>query len=927
MSDTPTHDPFGAKKIFNFEGKNVTVYQLQKLEEAGLIDLAKLPYSIRVLLEALLRNIDGKVVTDEDVKNLASWSPEGVSSLDIPFIPSRVILQDFTGVPAVVDLAAIRSAMKRLGGDPNKINPVIPADLVIDHSVQVDYYGTSYARNCNEKYEFHRNTERYEVLHWAQKAFDNLRVVPPATGIIHQINLENLASVVHFKEKNGELVAYPDTIVGTDSHTTMINGLGVLGWGVGGIEAEAVMLGQPYYMPIPEVVGFKLTGEMKDGVTATDLVLTVVQMLREHGVVGKFVEFYGPGYKTLELADRAILANMGPEYGATMGFCPVDEVTLDYMIMTGRSQEHVDMVREYCKMQGLFMEADSPVPEFTSTLELDMSTVGPSLAGPKRPQDRIAIQDMSQAFHQTMKDIFSAKNDKGLTEANGEYSQWLEDGGYSISEITHPHHSGISKIKCADDAVSVTHGSVVIASITSCTNTSSPSLMIGAGLLARNAVERGLKVKPFVKTSLAPGSRVITDYLDEAKLTPYLDALGFHLVGYGCLTCIGNSGPLRESVSQEIENKDLTVAAVLSGNRNFEGRINSQIKANYLASPMLVVAYALAGNVDIDLSTEPVACDPNGQPVYLKDIWPGKEEIDQFTKDFVRPDMFKKQYSNVFEGTELWRDLKAPSGLLYDWDCESTYIQEPPFFKDFPLEVEEMADVKDARVLVFVDDSITTDHISPAGSIPAEYPAGEYLISKGVDEKSFNSYGSRRGNHEVMMRGTFGNVRLKNKLVPGKEGSRTMNHLTGEETYIYDAAMNYVNKNIPLVVVAGKEYGTGSSRDWAAKGTQLLGVKAVIAESYERIHRSNLVGMGVLPLQFKEGENAQTFGITGKESFDIIGIEDMKPFGELLVVVKDENGEEKKFNAIVRLNSSIEVEYYRNGGILHKFLRDSIKGE
>ncbi|WP_406661935.1 aconitate hydratase AcnA [Methanolobus sp. ZRKC3] len=927
MSDTSTHDPFGAKGTFDFAGKNVTFYQLQKLEELGLVDLAKLPYSIRVLLEALLRNVDGKVVTEEDVKNLAGWSPKGVPSLDIPFIPSRVILQDFTGVPAVVDLAAIRSAMERLGGDPNKINPVIPADLVIDHSVQVDYYGTSYARNCNEKYEFHRNNERYEVLHWAQKAFDNMRVLPPASGIIHQLNLEYLASVVHLKEKGDELVAYPDTIVGTDSHTTMINGLGVLGWGVGGIEAEAVMLGQPYYMPIPEVVGFELTGEMKDGITATDLVLTVVEMLREHGVVGKFVEFYGPGYKTLELADRAVLANMGPEYGATMGFCPVDEVTLDYMVMTGRSQEHVDMVREYCQKQGIFMAEDAPVPEFTSTLGLDMSTVQPNLAGPKRPQDRIPIQDMSKSFHQTMKDVFSAKNGKELNGDNEDYSRWLAEGGYSISEMTHPHHTGLTKNKCSDDAVSVTHGSVVIASITSCTNTSSPSLMIGAGLLARNAVERGLKVKPFVKTSLAPGSRVITDYLDEAGLTPYLDALGFHLVGYGCLTCIGNSGPLRESISQKIDDRDLTVAAVLSGNRNFEGRINSQIKANYLASPMLVVAYALAGNVDIDLTNEPVACDPNGQPVYLKDIWPGKEEIDQFTQDFVRPEMFKEQYANVFEGTELWRNLNAPSGLLYGWDSDSTYIQEPPFFKDFPLEVAEMSDVKDARVLVFVDDSITTDHISPAGSIPSEYPAGSYLLSKGVDEKGFNSYGSRRGNHEVMMRGTFGNVRLKNKLVPGKEGSWTIYHPSGEEAYIYDAAMKYMAENIPLIVVAGKEYGTGSSRDWAAKGTQLLGVKAAIAESFERIHRSNLVGMGVLPLQFKEGENAQTFGLTGKETFDIIGIEDMEPFGELLVVAKDENGEEKKFNVVVRLNSSIEVEYYRNGGILHKFLRDSIKGE
>jgi aconitate hydratase len=920
-------DPFGSRQTINIDGKEVTFYSLKKLEEAGIANISKLPYSIRVLLEDILRNVDGKVITEDDVKNLASWSPKGVLAVDIPFIPSRVIMQDFTGVPAVVDIAAIRSAMERLGGDPSAINPVIPADLVIDHSIQVDYYGTSYARNCNEKYEFHRNTERYELLHWAQNAFDNLKVVPPASGIIHQVNLEYLASVVHLNEKCGELVAYPDTLVGTDSHTTMINGLGVLGWGVGGIEAEAVMLGQPYYMPIPEVVGFKLTGELREGVSATDLVLTVVQMLREHGVVGKFVEFYGPGYKAIELTERAVLANMAPEYGATMGFCPVDEVTLAYMTMTGRSEEQVDLVRQYCKEQGLFLENDAPEPEFTSTLELDISTVEPSLAGPKRPQDRIPIPEMSRAFHQTMKEVFAAKSGREACETDPDYGRWLNEGGYSVSEITHPHHTGITKIKCADDVVSVTHGSVVIASITSCTNTSSPALMIGAGLLAKKAVEKGLKVKPFVKTSLAPGSRVVTDYLEEAGLMPYLDALGFHLVGYGCLTCIGNSGPLREAVSNEIEDKDLTVAAVLSGNRNFEGRINSQIKANYLASPMLVVAYALAGTVDIDLAKEPIACDPNGQPVYLKDIWPGKEELNECMQGAVTPEMFKEQYSNVYEGTELWRNLDAPEGLLYDWDADSTYIQEPPFFKDFPLEVEQLADIKGAKALAYVGDSITTDHISPAGSIPTSYPAGQYLIAKGVDEKNFNSYGSRRGNHEVMMRGTFGNVRLKNKLVGSKEGSWTMYIPEEKEMPIYDAAMKYMEQKIPLIVVAGKEYGTGSSRDWAAKGTQLLGIKAVIAESFERIHRSNLVGMGVLPLQFKSGESADKLGLTGTETYDIIGIEELKPFGELTVVAKSDDGEEKSFMVDVRLNSDIEIEYYMNGGILHKFLRDRVKGE
>ena len=919
-------DSFGSKQTITIADKEVTFYSLKKLEEAGIANISKLPYSIRVLLEDILRNVDGKVITEDDVKNLASWSPDGVLAVDIPFIPSRVLMQDFTGVPAVVDIAAIRSAMERLGGDPSAINPVIPANLVIDHSIQVDYYGTSYARNCNEKYEFHRNKERYELLHWAQNAFDNLKVVPPASGIIHQVNLEYLASVVHLNEKCGELIAYPDTLVGTDSHTTMINGLGVLGWGVGGIEAEAVMLGQPYYMPIPEVVGFKLTGELREGVSATDLVLTVVQMLREHGVVGKFVEFYGPGYKAIELTERAVLANMAPEYGATMGFCPVDEVTLAYMTMTGRTEEQVELVRHYCKEQGLFLENDAPEPEFTSTLELDISTVEASLAGPKRPQDRIPIPEMSRAFHQTMKEVFAAKSGKEACETDPDYGRWLNEGGYSVSEITHPHHTGITKIKCADDVVSVTHGSVVIASITSCTNTSSPALMIGAGLLAKKAVEKGLKVKPFVKTSLAPGSRVVTDYLEEAGLMPYLDALGFHLVGYGCLTCIGNSGPLREAVSNEIEDKDLTVAAVLSGNRNFEGRINSQIKANYLASPMLVVAYALAGTVDIDLINEPIACDPNGQPVYLKDIWPGKEELNECMQGAVTPEMFKEQYSNVYEGTELWRELDAPKGLLYDWDADSTYIQEPPFFKDFPLEVESLADIKSAKALAYVGDSITTDHISPAGSIPTSYPAGQYLIAKGVDEKNFNSYGSRRGNHEVMMRGTFGNVRLKNKLV-GKEGSWTMYLPENKEMPIYDAAMKYIEQKIPLIVVAGKEYGTGSSRDWAAKGTQLLGIKAVIAESFERIHRSNLVGMGVLPLQFKEGESAEALGLTGTETYDITGIEELKPFGELTVVAKSDDGEEKSFMVDVRLNSEIEIEYYMNGGILHKFLRDRVKGE
>jgi aconitate hydratase len=918
---------FKARDTLDTRGKKSTIYRLDKLEENGLCKISSLPYSIRVLLENLVRNTDGKVVTEEDVKNLAGWKPGNVPKMDIPYIPSRVILQDFTGVPAVVDIAAIRSAMKRLGGNPEEINPVIPADLIIDHSVQVDCYGTSYARNCNEKHEFQRNRERYELLHWAQNAFDNFNVVPPGSGIIHQVNLEHLANVVHLREENGETVAYPDTLVGTDSHTTMINGLGVLGWGVGGIEAEAVMLGQPYYMPIPEVVGFELRGELKEGITATDLVLTVTQMLREHGVVGKFVEFYGPGYRKLSLPDRAILANMGPEYGATMGFCPVDEVTLDYMRMTGRSEEHVNMVFQYCKKQGLFAESDAPVPEYTSTLGLDMGTVQPSLAGPKRPQDRIVLSDMSAVFHRTMKDVYSLKKGTEDFETDPDYNRWLEEGGYNVVEKIHPDHSGIMKIKCEGEEADLNHGSVAIASITSCTNTSNPSVLIGAGLVAKKAVERGLKAKQFVKTSFGPGSKAVMNYLEAAGLVPYLEALGFHLVGYGCLTCIGNSGPLHEAVVKEIEDRDLTVASVLSGNRNFEGRISPHVKANYLASPMLVVAFALAGTVDIDLTKEPIACDPNGEPVYLKDIWPANGEIEQYCGKYVQPEMYEKEYANVFQGTERWQELDAPEGLLYDWNNESTYIQEPPFFQDFPLNIGNMEDIKDARALVVVDDSITTDHISPAGSIPADYPAGRYLMEHGVAEEEFNSYGSRRGNHEVMMRGTFGNVRLKNKLVPGKEGSWTVYLPDGEEMPIYDAAMKYMENDIPLVVIAGKEYGTGSSRDWAAKGTQLLGVKAVIAQSYERIHRSNLVGMGVIPLQFREGESKESLGLKGDETYTIKGISGMKPGGKLEVVARNPDGKEVTFNVTVNLNSDIEVDYCKNGGILHKFLRDKVKGE
>ncbi|MFP4654283.1 MAG: aconitate hydratase AcnA [Methanohalobium sp.] len=917
------YDPFDAKDFIDTNNKKVAIYRLNRLEELGIGHISKLPNSIKVLLESLLRNIDGKIITEDDVKALAEWDPNNVSKHEIPFIPSRVLMQDFTGVPAVVDITAMRSAIQREGGDSSRINPVTPADLVIDHSVQIDYFGTNYSRKYNEEKEFERNHERYSLLKWAQRSFNNFQVVPPGRGIIHQVNLEHLAPLVHFKntEDSDETVAYPDTLVGTDSHTTMINGLGVLGWGVGGIEAEAVMLGQPYYMSIPEVVGFRLDGELQEGVTATDLVLTVTQMLREHGVVGKFVEFYGPGLDKLSLPDRATLANMAPEYGATMGYFPIDEETLEYLKLTGRSSEHVDMVRKYVREQGLLFDSQNEGPMFSDKLKLDMSTVEPSIAGPKRPYDRISIENMSEHFHNLMKKTFAERRGEKVPHGDdSDYNRWLEEGG-NISDVhSQPtHHT--SYIKCRDAFTSITHGAVAIASITSCTNTSNPSVLIGAGLLAKKAVEHGLDVKPYVKTSLAPGSRVVTNYLKKSDLLPYLEALGFHLVGYGCATCIGNSGPINESVANEVKKKDLTVVSVLSGNRNFEGRINPYIKANYLTSPMLVVAYALAGTVDIDLKNESLGCDPNGLPVYLKDIWPTQDEINLVIKNTIDAWMFKNEYSHVMEGTELWNSIDVPNENQYQWDDESTYIQEPPFFKNFPYETPQLKDIKGARVLVYLGDNITTDHISPAGAIPVDSPAGQYLLNHGIDEKDFNTYGSRRGNHEVMMRGTFGNIRLNNKLVE-KNGGWTLYHPTGEEMSIYNAVMNYQDNNIPLIVIAGKEYGTGSSRDWAAKGTQLLGVKAVIAESFERIHRSNLVGMGVLPLQFKEGENSETLGLNGDETYDIRGIENITPDGELEVIVKSEKGEKSTFKVDVRLYSDIELEYYQHGGILHKFLRN-----
>ncbi|HEY8346435.1 MAG TPA: aconitate hydratase AcnA [Symbiobacteriaceae bacterium] len=881
-------DPFLSRGTLETESGKAVIYRLSRLEELGLVKLSKLPYSIRVLLENLLRNADGYLVTEEDVKTLASWNPEKLPMKEIPFIPSRVVLQDFTGVPVVVDLATMRDAITKLGGDPERINPLVPVDLVIDHSVQVDYFGSESAYKQNVDLEYQRNKERYTFLKWAQKAFQNFRAVPPGMGIVHQVNLEYLASCVSLRVVDGELVALPDTVVGTDSHTTMINGLGVLGWGVGGIEAEAAMLGQPIYMLVPEVVGFKLTGKLPEGATATDLVLTVTQMLRKKGVVEKFVEFYGPGVSQLSLADRATIANMAPEYGATMGFFPVDQVTLDYLRMTGRDEEHVKLVEAYCKAQGLFRTDDAPDPEYSDYIELDLSTVEPSLAGPKRPQDRIVLSGVKDSFQKALQDMGKASG-----------------GGVAVATKT-----------------GVQTGSVAIAAITSCTNTSNPSVMIGAGLVAKKAVEKGLTRKPWVKTSLAPGSRVVTDYLREAGVLPALEALGFHVVGYGCTTCIGNSGSLPEEVAKDITENDLVVAAVISGNRNFEGRVNPLVKANYLASPMLVVAYAIAGTVDIDLTKEPLGTDRDGNPVYLKDIWPTNEEIQEAIAKAISPDMFKKRYASVFDGDENWQSLEAPSGKLYAWDPNSTYIQKPPYFEGMTLEPGKTQNIIGARALAVLGDSVTTDHISPAGSIAKDSPAARYLMERGVEPKDFNSYGSRRGNHEVMMRGTFANIRLRNLLAQGKEGGWTTHLPSGELMPIYDAAMRYQQEGTPLVVLAGKDYGMGSSRDWAAKGTMLLGVKAVIAESFERIHRSNLIGMGVLPLVFKPGQNRETLGLDGTEVYDILGLDgELTPRQDIKVVAHKQDGTKVEFTVTSRLDNPVEIEYYKNGGILQTVLR------
>jgi aconitate hydratase len=880
---------FNTLDSIKLNNKTYKLYNLTKLEKEGLLILKDIPFSIRILLENVLRNEDGKIISQEDILKIVNYNPKKVVDTEIPFMPARVILQDFTGVPAVVDLAAMRDAFKKLGGNPEKINPIIQSDLVIDHSVQVDRFGSSDAYKFNVDREFERNMERYTLLKWGQKSFSNFNVVPPGTGIVHQVNLEYLAQVVLTAPRNGSTLAYFDTLIGTDSHTTMINGISVLGWGVGGIEAEAVMLGQPYYMLLPKVVGVKLVGDLPEGTTATDLVLRITELLRAFGVVGKFVEYFGPGLSNLSLPDRATLANMAPEYGATMGFFPIDETTIRYLSLSGRSKEQVKLVEAYAKKQELFRTDQTSDPHYDAVVELDMSTIKPSLAGPKRPQDRIALSDMKTHFYQDLDKIFGIK----------------------------------STVEKSDSQIN--HGSVVIAAITSCTNTSNPSVMIAAGLVAKKALEKGLKSKSWVKTSLAPGSRVVTEYLKKSGTLEALEAQGFHLVGYGCTTCIGNSGPLPPKIDQAIKNNNLIAAAVLSGNRNFEGRIHSTVKANYLASPSLVVVYALSGKVDIDFENDPIGIDRKGQNVYLKDIWPSQAEIAETVEKALNAEMFKEKYRQVFKGDTNWQSLNVKKSKLYSWDS-STYIKSPPFFENMSLEIIKPRNIYDARVLAKLGDSVTTDHISPAGAIPKESSAGQYLLSKNISYPDFNSFGSRRGNHEVMMRGTFGNIRIKNLLLDNVEGGYTEYLPTGEIMYMYEAAMKYKKNNIPLIILAGKEYGTGSSRDWAAKGTYLLGIKAVIAESFERIHRSNLVGMGVLPLQFSKNDNCEKLGLSGRESFRIEGIEDgLSPGKELTVTAVSTNMVKTRFTVIARLDTSIEVTYYENGGILQTVLRQLIE--
>jgi aconitate hydratase A / 2-methylisocitrate dehydratase len=912
---------FNTRTDVTLAGESTEIFSLSKLESTGFSNVASLPYSLKILLENLLRHEDERFVHAKDVEALATWKPgptAGKTLKEISFAPARVLLQDFTGVPCVVDLAAMRDGMVRLGGDPHRVNPLQPVELVIDHSVQVDYFGRTDAFQLNAELEFARNRERYSFLRWGQNAFRNFRVVPPDTGIVHQVNIEYLARVVFREVVDGHSRAYPDTLVGTDSHTTMVNGLGVLGWGVGGIEAEAAMLGQPMSMLIPQVLGFKLTGTLPEGVTATDLVLMVTERLRKVGVVGKFVEFFGPGLANLTIADRATLGNMCPEYGATAAMFPIDEMTLDYLRLTGRSASHVKLVEQYAKMQGLYRE--SAAANYDDTIELELGSVEPSLAGPKRPQDRVSLKEAKAGFQASLGSMMSDKKAKA--------------GAASAGTLT---AGAVAVVECPPEiAEGLDHGAVVVAAITSCTNTSNPSVMIGAGLLAKKAVERGLTSKPWVKTSLAPGSKVVTDYLDRAGLTPYLEALGFHLVGYGCTTCIGNSGPLPEDVSSVVSDKNLVVCSVLSGNRNFEGRIQQQVRANYLASPPLVVAYALAGTMTVDLTSDPIGTDRLGKPVYLREIWPTGGEIQEAMLSSVKSEFFKQQYANVFDGDGRWRDLNVPTGDRFVWDEQSTYVRKPPFVEGIGKEPAPLTHIRDARVLALLGDSVTTDHISPAGSIPKDSPAGKYLIAQGVNPPDFNSYGARRGNHEVMVRGTFANIRLRNQLAPGTEGGWTLYQSpysaafasadapAGEVMSIYDASIRYQAAGVPLIVLAGKEYGSGSSRDWAAKGTLLLGVRAVIAESFERIHRSNLVNMGVLPLQFKEGESATALKLTGHEVYDI-AVADLKPRSMINVRVQPPQGSAYVIEAVVRIDTPEELTAFRHGGILPYVLRQLLE--
>jgi aconitate hydratase len=899
-----THDPFGSRQTLSTSTGQWVYFSLEALERRGL-SFGRLPFSIKVLLEALLRQVDGREITEADVEALAAWQPRGGPRAEVPFKPARVIMQDFTGVPALVDLAAMRSALHRLGGDPSRINPRVPVDLVIDHSVQVDFFASPEALQRNAEVELQRNHERYEFLRWGQQAFDNFRVVPPATGIVHQVNLEYLAQVVMTRPGEAGPEAFPDSLVGTDSHTTMINALGVLGWGVGGIEAEAAMLGQALVMPAPEVVGFRLSGELPEGTTATDLVLTVTERLRRHGVVAKFVEFFGPGLAGMSLPDRATIANMSPEFGATAAFFPVDGETLRYLRLTGRDPGLVELVERYCKAQGMFRSDEGPDPEFTEVLELDLGSVETSVAGPKRPQDRIPLSQVPAAFQRTLR-------------------KPVAEGGFGLAEDA---ASRTVQVSANGSSAEIGHGAVVIAAITSCTNTSNPSVMIGAGLLARSAVARGLQVKPYVKTSMAPGSRVVTEYLQQAGLLEPLAALGFNVVGYGCTTCIGNSGPLPGEVVKAITEAELVTAAVLSGNRNFEGRINPHVRASFLASPPLVVAYALAGSTTLDLAQEPLGHTPEGDPVYLRDIWPTQHDIRSAVEQSVQPAMFQRRYADVFSGNETWNALPVSGEEIYSWSPESTYIQEPPFFLGLTSEPPPLQDLVGARALAVLGDSVTTDHISPAGAIPAAGPAGRYLIERGIQPRDFNSFGSRRGNDQVMTRGTFGNIRLKNLLLPGVEGGETLYLPDGDRMSIYEAALRYQQAGVPLIVLAGKEYGAGSSRDWAAKGTRLLGVRAVLARSYERIHRSNLVGMGVLPLEFLPDEDMTRLGLSGRERFNLLGLSRaLQPGGQLTVRTEPDEGPAIEFQARVRIDTPVELDYFRHGGILHMVLRQMLAG-